>query len=488
MTAGAMSQLPGWLVMLPLAMAVSMLLLPPRLRAPASLAGGLAMAGLAAALLTRFAEHGPLLLAMGGWPVPLGIALMVDGPALGMVWLSLVVCLPCMLHAGCYLRGQAEGCYFWPLLWFMWAALNTIWMSADIFNLYVGIELLGLAAVGLVALRGDAPALAAAMRYLLAALVGSLAYLLGVALLYGGHGSLALAELALADQAQATTAVALVAMSVGLALKTALFPLHSWLPPAHGGALTPVSALLSALVIKASLFIMLRLWLTLSPPGLPLAAGALGALGAMAVFWGGWQALRQAQLKPLVAYSTVAQIGYLFLFFPLAIGASAEAARLAWDGMMLLLVSHALAKAAMFLAAGNLILAIGSPHLADLAGIGRYRQFSLLSFGLAGVSIMGLPPSGGFGGKWLLLQAALAGGNGGWAAVLLGGGLLSAAYVFRVFRQAFIEAPTRDRFVRPPPTLELTAFALALASLLIGLAAHTPLAWLRIGTPFAVDP
>ena len=482
------SNLPAWLVMLPLVAAVVTLLLPQRLKAPFSIAALVPMAALGSALAMHFAGHGPFLLALGGWETPLGIALLVDGPALGMVLLTIAVGAPCAIHAACYLRDHAEAEYFWPMLWFLWASLNTIWMSADIFNLYVGIELLGLAAVGLVALRGDAEALAAAMRYLLAALLGSLAYLIGVALLYGAHGSLSLADLALADHAQTTTAVALAAMSLGLALKTALFPLHAWLPPAHGGALTPVSALLSALVIKASFFILLRLWFALTPPGLEQIATLLGLLGALAVFWGGWKALCQDRLKHLVAYSTVAQIGYLFLFFPLAVGAAAEAARLAWDGMMLMMLSHALAKAAMFLAAGNLILAIGSPRIADLAGIGRYRQFSLLSFAIAGVSIMGLPPSGGFGAKWLLMHSALASGAWPWLLVLLGGGLLSAAYVFKVFRHAFIEGPKRDRFVSPPLALELSAFALATASLAIGLAAHTPLAWLRVGTPFGVGP
>ncbi len=483
------SHVPAWLVLLPLITSMVCLLVPDRLRPGLSLMALIPMGLLSLLLLPLFQQHGPLLLSVAGWRPPLGISLMLDGVALGMLLLSYCVIAPCALHAAHYLKGYGEAVsYFWPLMWFLWAALNSIWMSADIFNLYVGLELLGLAAVGLVALRGDAQALAAAMRYLLAALLGSLAYLLGVALLYGAHGSLWLAELAVADHAQATTAVALATMTLGLLLKTALFPLHAWLPPAHGGALSPVSALLSALVIKASFFILLRLWLTLSPSGQAGAATVLGLLGAMAVLWGGWKALRQSQLKQLVAYSTVAQIGYLFLFFPLAFGAATDTARLAWDGTMLLIVSHALAKAAMFLAAGNLVLAIGSPYIADLAGIGRYRQFSLLSFGIAGISIMGLPPSGGFGAKWLLLQSALNGGNAPWAAVLLLGGLLSAAYLFKVFRAAFVEGPKRDSFQSPSLALEVSAFALAMASLLIGLFAHIPLNWMRVGSLPAVLP
>lgn len=497
-----MNLLPG-LVMLPLCAALAAMLLPPRWRGPLALVLALGMAAAALDLLREVVGAGPQVHALGGWAAPLGIALKADGLAAGMVVLSAAVALPCTLHAALGLRGEGVEDAFWPLFWFLWAALNGIWLSADLFNLYVGLELLGLAAVGLVALKGSAGALAAAMRYLLAALLGSLAYLIGVALLYAAWGSLALADLARFVaaigpgslgaptgegafsqlDAHATTLVALVLMTVGLLLKTALFPLHGWLPPAHGGALPPVSALLSALVVKASLYILIRLWLTLGPHLTPLALGwLLGALGAAAVFWGGWMALHQTRLKHLVAYSTVAQIGYLFLFFPLFGGAGTEAARLAWDGTLLMLIAHALAKAGMFLAAGNLVLAVGSPHIADLTGISRYRPLALMSFGLAGVSLMGLPPSAGFTAKWLLLQSALASGQWLWIGVLLGGGLLSAAYVFRVFRHAFAEGPVRDRFASPPLGLELSALLLGSASIVLGLAAQAPLAWLRVGS------
>ncbi len=478
-------QILPWLLIVPLATALATVVVPARWRRAASLPALVVLPVLAMALLSALVAHGSQAYALGGHATPLGISLFVDGPAAFLILLTAMIGAACGAHAAASLRGQAAEAHFWPLVWFLWAALNAIWLSADLFNQYVGIELLGLAAVGLVALKGSAEALAAAMRYLLAALLGSLAWLLGVALLYGTYGTLALADIQALAAPGATTTVALALMTLGMLLKTALFPLHAWLPPAHAGALPPVSALLSALVIKASFFILLRLWFTLGPDTTAVAlAWVLGLLGTGAVFWGGWMAWRQTQLKHLVAYSTVAQIGYLFLFFPLATATAPLAAGLAWDGTMLMLASHALAKAAMFLAAGNLVLAMGSPRIVDLCGIGRFRPLSLLGFGLAGVSIMGLPPSGGFTAKWLLLQSALASGQWGWIAVLVLGGLLSAAYVFKVFRHSFVEGPKRDPFESPPLVLELAALALALAAIAIGLAAHAPLSWLRLGTAF----
>jgi multicomponent Na+:H+ antiporter subunit D len=150
-----------------------------------------------------------------------------------------------------------------------------------------------------------------------------------------------------------------------------------------------------------------------------------------------------------------------------------------------MLISHALAKAGMFLAAGNLVFAIGSPRITDLAGICHFRPFSLLSFGVAGVSLAGLPPSGGFNAKWLLIQSALASEQWLWLPVLILGGLLSAAYVIKVLGHSFVEGPVRDHFLAPPLSQELSAFLLASASLVIGLVSQAPLTWLRIGGPFA---
>jgi formate hydrogenlyase subunit 3/multisubunit Na+/H+ antiporter MnhD subunit len=264
---------------------------------------------------------------------------------------------------------------------------------------------------------------------------------------------------------------ALVLMLVGLALKTALFPLHGWLPPAHGIAKSPVSALLSALVVKASFYIAARIWLeTGEAVASQWMAQLIGALGAAAVIWGSWLAWCQPRLKQVVAYSSVAQIGYLFLLFPLTYGVDASVSLQAQQGITLQVISHALAKSAMFLAAGNLILAVGNNRVDALAGVSHFLPFSLFSFGLAGVSLMGLPPSGGFAAKWMLLQASMASGQWWWILVLVGGGLLSAAYVFRIYRASFLERDEKDHFYHPDRRLEVVAMLLAVASLGLGLA------------------
>src|SRR6266702_6525452 len=232
---------------------------------------------------------------------------------------------------------------FWVLLLAIWAALNTIFVGGDLFTLYVALELLTFAAVPLVSLEGRAETLQAALRYLLFALLGSVLYLLGTALLYGLYGTLDIALMSRRVSAEPGALIAAALMTAGLLAKTALFPLHLWLPPAHAGAPAAASAILSGLVVKGSFFILLRLWFNVLP-GLPgfAAAQFLAALGAGAILVGSVVALRQERLKLLIAYSTLAQIGYLFLMFPLAFGSGSAqlASGVALAGGILQAISH----------------------------------------------------------------------------------------------------------------------------------------------------
>ncbi|MBX9701567.1 MAG: NADH-quinone oxidoreductase subunit J, partial [Acetobacteraceae bacterium] len=321
-------------------------------------------------------------------------------------------------------------------------------------------------AIPLVALEGSRATLEAALRYLLFALLGSALYLLGTALLHGAYGTLDLVLLGPLVKVDAATVLAAVLMTAGLLAKTALFPLHLWLPPAHGGAPPAVSAVLSALVVKAAFFLLVRLWFgplhALLTPGL---ASLLAVLGAAAILVGGVMALRQARLKMLVAYSTVAQLGYLFLMVPLALAAGAEGAG-AWLGGVLQAASHAMAKAAMFMAAGVMAAALGGDRIAALGGAGRAAPAAVLAFALAGLSLMGIPPSGGFTAKWLLLGASIATGQWWWALAVVAGGLLTGGYLYRVLSVALGEGGATP--APAPWRPQLVALGLAVLSVLLG--------------------
>jgi formate hydrogenlyase subunit 3/multisubunit Na+/H+ antiporter MnhD subunit len=276
-------------------------------------------------------------------------------------------------------------------------------------------------------------------------------------------------------------ASALVLMTAGLALKAALFPLHFWLPPAHANAPAPVSAALSALVVKAAFYLVLVLWTGLFASVVTAAAAnLLGLLGAAAVIWGSWRALRAERLKLMAAYSTVAQIGYLFLFFPLLVAMPAGPGRdNLFVALVLMALSHGFAKAGFFLAAGLVQKHAGNDRIAELGGTAQRLPATTFAIALAGSALVGLPPSGGFIGKWLLMQGAVETAQWWWIAVVAAGTGLAAAYVFRVLGQAFGLEPTPIRFVTDARA-ELPALLLSLVSVgVLGLASG-PL-WVLLG-------
>lgn len=471
---GAMDWAAALALAVPLLAGAAAFVLGGRPAAGLAVAVALASAVAGVALTLGVAAEGPQRIALAGWPAPLGIAWRIDGLSALAVAVTGGIFAAVFVHAGrslVLLGGAGLPEAFWPQALLLLAGLNGLFMGNDVFNLYVTLELVTLAAVGMVALGGKP---AAALRYLLVGVIGALAYLLGCGLLYAAYGTLDLDQLREAVRPGGTAAAALALMTVGVMAKGALFPLHGWLPPAHGSAPAPASALLSGVVAKGGFYILLRLWLELFPAAGagPVVAQVLGVLGALAVLWGSVQAIRQSRLKVLLAYSTIAQLGYLVVSLPLIAAPAGQAAALA--GAVHLMAAHACAKAAMFLAAGSLIASRGHDRLADLKGEAHHHPMTAFTLGLAGITLIGLPPSGGFIAKWLLLSASLEAGQWWWAGVILGGSLLAGVYVFLAVSWSLSRPAQHDGIEEPPPPplprrMELAALALALASVALGL-------------------
>ncbi len=454
---------------------------------------GLAVAGGIAWTLVQSGDTVVYLL--GGWTPPLGIALRADGLSAAMLLaVAVVIC-----GIGVYARTDFDSAagtpekrapfVFWLLLLAVWGSLNLVFVSGDLFTLYVALELLTFSGVPLVCLDGRGETLRAALRYLLFALAGSLLYLLGAVLLYGGYGTLDIALLAGRVHPEPVAWAAAALMTVGLLAKTALFPLHIWLPPAHAGAPAAASAVLSALVIKGSWFLVVRLWFDVMPAVVTLpAAQLLAGMGAAAIVVGSVVALRQERLKLLVAYSTIAQIGYLFLMFPLAFDASGltlvHGAVL--TGGLLQAISHATAKAGMFMAAGLVYAALGHDRIADLAGVARRMPVTLLAFAVSGLALMGVVPSGAYLAKKLLLESADSSGQWWWTVVLQCGAAFTAGYVVLVLANALRRPSEPIKLLKRVSRLsEFAALALALASLLLAFAALGPVPGSLVSNPLA---
>tara|TARA_R110002072_G_scaffold136124_2_gene278281 strand:+ start:269125 stop:270558 length:1434 start_codon:yes stop_codon:yes gene_type:complete len=397
----------------------------------------------AAVALTSVAGEMPALLNIGNWQVGLAIRLRLSPLS------ALLLVFTAFMHLliGLYARFSVQRASndFWALSCFLHASLAALWLSADLFNLYITLELLGLAAVAMVALSGP-KAYRAAANYLILSLAASLFYLLGIVFLYGQYNTLDIVQLGSLAQNNNITRLALVLMTVALMIKGALWPMHLWLPAAHSNAPTAVSALLSGLVVKGPLFILWLVWTEIAPPELAQKIGpAMAAAGMLALLVGGWSAMRSPYIKTLVAHSTVAQLGYALMALGLLMTWQMPQMHIA---LWLFVIAHGLAKASLFLAAGEMQSTLGTKRVSGLRGATQTVPVAMFAFAVAGGSLIGLPPSGGFLAKWVLLEPLLSQPEyWPWAIGVLIGTLVSAAYVFRVVATAFDRAR-----INPPDT------------------------------------
>jgi multicomponent Na+:H+ antiporter subunit D len=415
-------------------------------------------------------------------PAGLELAFVADGLSVVMVAMTGVVGLFASAFAAGHHRAEPGSGHvaYWPLWLLLWAGVHTLFLANDLFTIYLMLELVAVAGAALVVLGGDHRTTLAGTRYFFAEFAASATFLLGVALLWGEAGTVVLS--ALPDGAAATTGgrVGLAVMTAGLLLKVPLFPLHFWLPAAHSLAPSTVSPILSAVVVKTSFAVVIRLWFIAMPDAVtPGAAQLLGALGAAAIVWGSVNALRVGSVKLLIAHSTVAQLGFMFLLPPM-VWAGAWGG---WSGGIVQAVAHGLAKAAALMAAAVFVRAAPGGDVADLGGTAVRRPIATFAFGVAGVSLVGLPPSGGFVAKWYLLVGSFQTGQWWWAPVIVLGSLLTAAYLMRVIKRAFAPAPAGAQLHPERDRREVIALLLALAAFGLGLRPIELLELLAVGAP-----
>ncbi|WP_420405093.1 monovalent cation/H+ antiporter subunit D family protein [Nisaea sp.] len=407
-------------------------------------------------LLQTVMESGPLSYEIGGWMAPLGIEYRVDASN-GIVLLiisgiSSVVLpfakrsfeaeVPEKLHSLLYTA------YILCL-----TGLLGITATADAFNVFVFLEISSLSTYVLVAAgsSNDRRALTAAYNYLILGTVGATFFVIGVGLLYMATGSLNMADIAVrleAVEETRTVDVAFAFVVVGLALKLALFPLHTWLPNAYTHAPSAVTVFLAATATKAAVYLLLRFSFTVFGTGSGLLAPMAGTVGiplALAgMFAGSIAAIYQYNLKRMLAYSSVAQIGYMILGFGLLSVTGVMAT-------MLHLFNHALMKGALFMALGCVFMRVRSVHISDLAGIGRQMPWTMAAFVTGGLSLIGVPLTVGFISKWYLISAALAQEAWWLVALIVASSLLAVIYIWRVIEAAYLKDPAPGRTVSEAP-------------------------------------
>ncbi len=375
----------------------------PRVGALAALTG---MAALFAALLLDTPDGGAIEAALGA------VTLRMD--ALGALFaaLALAAGLVTAIYAGPYIARETGLNKFYALLTALVGALIGVASSGDLFNLWVWFEVVVTSSYLLVMFyRDDGPALEAGVKYLAQSAAGTGLALLGIALVLAQAGTLSLAGIAAAPVAPEAALAAGALFVVAFGIKVGLVPLHTWLPDVYTRSPGPVSALLAAVVGKAGLIAMLRALAALHGEAASWGLVLL-ALGTLSIFAGNLLALRQREVKRLLAYSSVSQIGFILLGLGIGVYAG-QAAGI--QGGLLHLLNHGIMKGLAFLAAGALVYAVSAQRgdrtpllLDDLRGVGRRCPLVALALTLALLSLAGIPPLAGFMSKWQIFAAGLA--------------------------------------------------------------------------------
>ena len=435
-------------------------------------------------LLDRALTEGPFIYEIGGWPPPWGIAYAID-PINATVLLVLsmiaVVVLPfARKSVDAEIEERSQPLFYTAFLLCLTGLLGVV-ATGDAFNIFVFLEISSLSTYVLVAMgaKRSRKALAAAYNYLIMGTVGATFYVTGIGLLYMVTGTLNLADLAerippLGESRVLEAAYAFIV--VGIGLKLAMVPVHTWLPAAYAQAPSIVGAFLAATATKTAVYVLVRFSFDVFGPGydfgqfildkvvLPLALVGMVAGSVIACY--------QTDLRRILAYSSVAQVGYMVLGITLISTAGLAAG-------ILHLFNHALMKGALFLALGCItlntgLLRGGAVTVEGIAGLGRRMPFTMGAIVLGGLSLIGVPLTVGFISKWLLIEASVADGRWWLVAIIVGSSLIAVIYIWRIVEAAYLRPADPDVEVREAPlSMLIPVWVLVVANFWFGIDATT---------------
>ncbi len=500
--AWAEAHAPALIVLLPMLAAPIAAFMPGKGRAAWLLTIGVTAASTLLALImlaqVRSAEGGAVIsYAMGGWAPPHGIEFRVD--ALNVLVLLLVSGIGFLTSIFGWPTIQAEireekRAMFMAAFLICFMGLLGVTATGDAFNLFVFLELSSIATYVLVALGAgrDRRALPAAINYLLMGTIGASFYVVGVGFLYAATGTLNMADLAILLQdtgGNRAVQVGFAFILVGLGLKAAMFPLHQWLPNAYAYSPSFVTAFLAATATKVAIYALVRFLFSVFSldyifEGASLAL-ILAPMGIAAMLACSFQAIFQSDVRRTLAYSSVAQVGYMLLGISLGTAAGVSAG-------MFHLVNHAIIKGALFMAVAGVVLTYQGTRIHDFAGLGRQAPWTMTAFGIAALSLIGVPLTAGFQSKFALVSALL---DSGWwwaAMIVVFSSVLAVVYMGRILETVFFRPPNNPhkRRKEAPLLLLIPLWIMALANLWIGIngnfvagLAHDAAAALFIGGP-----
>ncbi len=453
---------------------------------PMALAAVLGMNGLAVANVMVVLKHGAIRYSFSGWAAPIGIEWVDDGLAsLVMVNISFLT-LMALIHAGPIPPPSLGGRRVVPyhtLLLLLISALTGIVFSADLFNVFVMLEVAALSGYALIGVAGG-KALVSAFRYLVLGTLGATLYFLGVAYIYAATGTLNMMDLAEHVPALITSKAivgGLIFMFLGLGIKMALMPLHSWLPDAYTHAPESVAPLLASLITKVVVVVWIRIMFWVVGPHAEIdhvpVLIFLEELGAIAAVAGAFLALTQSEIKRMFAYGGISHIGLILI--GVSLGNSTGFA-----GGVFYLLNDMVMQAALFFLAGVVISRYGVRRIEDMGRLRGQAPWLTGAFVVVAMAMIGFPPTGGFFGKWYIILGALEARNYVAVGAVVATTLLTLAYFIRLFEQMFRAGQNRrPSSVAPmldlPFSFKISVGSVSAAIILLGVASDPIIGLLR---------
>ncbi len=407
--------------------------------------------GLAAVLslygFISYLSTGSIRYFFGGWEPPVGIEFVYDGLSGFFILVINVVAFFAIVHSRklSMLEFPGKQMPYYALAMLALLGFNGMIMTGDLFNLYVFLEISSLASYALLAI-GSKAAPFSAFRYLIIGTGGGTLYLLGIGFLYTVTGTLNIIDMASMLPVYATNSsvvAAMVLMVVGIGVKAALFPMHGWLPDAYTHSATSSTTLIAPIGTKVAAYILFRVIFYLYGVDYTDAVApitmVIGVLAAIGILYGSIMAIAQNELKRMLAYSSVSQIGYIIMGLALA-------NPWGFAGALLHVLNHAIMKACLFMISGNLRVKEGHSDISKFDDSYRKKYpWTMTMFSITAVSMIGLPPLAGFFSKWYLVLGTINNSNWIFLAVILISSLLNAVYFFRIYEKVFMMNPDKDQ-------------------------------------------
>ncbi len=413
---------------------------------------------------------------LGGWEPPWGIEYAVDLLNAFVLVIVAGICFSVSIYGRKSLGFEVpdKELPLYTLYILLTTGMLGIVVTGDIFNLYVFLEIGSLAAYAMIAMGGR-HSLTASFNYMIMGTVSASFILLGIGYLYVMTGTLNMADISTLLPELYGRPVILVAIAllvVGLSIKTALFPLHTWLPDAYTHAPSAVSAMLSGTFTKVGIYALIRVMFTVISPSYVIETvpvmSILSWVAAIGILAGSVLAIAQYDIKRMLAYSSVSQIGYIFLGIGMA-------NKLAMTGGILHILSHSLMKVGLFMVAGAIIYRTGIRNIHQLKGMGKKMPYTMAAFVIGALSMIGIPPTIGFASKFYLAWGALGAGEWVFVIVILLSSLLTAVYFWRIFENAFFGVHEDIKKDEAPMSMLLPILAFAAITVLLGLLASLPI-------------